>query len=149
MAEEIVLTEDVAGLGTAGDVVTVAPGYARNYLFPGKRAIPMTSAAKKRIEKIRAERAKQEVRTLEAARVRKAELEKAGCTVPMKAGEEGRLFGAVTPSLIAETLEKQGLAVDRHQIEQEEPFREIGVFEVSVRIHPEVTAALKVWVVEE
>lgn len=149
MAVELLLIEDVPGLGAAGDIVRVADGYARNYLQPQKLATLATEAAQRKIEKLREERAKREAQTLEASRARKVDLEKAGCTVPMKVGKDGKLFGAVTAGLIAETFDKQGLSVDKHQIDLPEPIHKIGVYDISIRLHADVTATVKVWVVEE
>ena len=149
MAQEILLVQDVSGLGSTGDVVHVADGYARNYLLPQKLAVPLTAVTQRRIAALRKERAEREAAAVDAAKSLAGRLEKAGCTIAAKTGEGGRLFGSVTTALIAETLAQQGIEIDRHQVQLEEPLRETGVFTVPVRLHPEVTAALKVWVTEE
>ncbi len=146
---EVILMKDVPGLGAESDVVKVADGYARNYLLPQKLAAPVTEAARRRIEKRRAERAKEEEATLGDARKRAAAMEQASCTVTVKAGEEGKIFGSVTAAHVVEALSLQGIECDRHQIDLPEPLRELGVFTLPVRLHPRVTASLKVWVVEE
>lgn len=148
MAVELILTENVEGLGVAGDVVRVAEGYARNYLLPRKLAAPVTDATRRQLETRRRRREEQQRQELEKARSLAAGLEAASCTLPVKAGAEGKLFGSVTANDIAAALQAQGLAVDRRQIQLPEPLRELGVFNVPVRLHPEVQATLKVWIVE-
>jgi len=149
MPMEIILTRDVEGLGSAGDVVTVADGYARNYLLPRGLAEKATPAAQRRIEKIRRARQERLERELAEARALAERLESLRCTVPVKAGVEGKIYGSVTAAAIVEALEQEGVTLDRRQVELEEPIKELGVFKVPVRLHPEVTATLEVWVVEE
>ena len=149
MAIEVLLMSEVEGLGKEGDVIRVKDGFARNYLFPKQLAAPLTDATRRRLEKLRKDRSDREAAVLGAARDLAARLEKSSCTVPMKTGNEGKLFGAVTAVHIADVLKKDGIALDRHQIELAEPIRELGVFSVPVRLHPEVTANLKVWVTGE
>lgn len=149
MAIELILIENVKGLGVEGEVVRVAEGYARNYLLPRKLAAPVTEATRRYLEKKRREREEEQARVLARAREQAAAIEKVSCTLPVKTGEEGKLFGSVTAADIAEALAAQGIEVDRRQIELAEPIRELGVFSVPLRLHPEVNATLKVWVVEE
>lgn len=149
MAIEVLLMSEVEGLGKEGDVVRVKDGFARNFLFPKQLAAPVTDATRRRLEKMRKDRSDREASELHAARDLAARLEKSSCTVPMKTGSEGKLFGAVTVAHIAEVLKKDGFELDRHQIELVEPIRELGVFSVPVHLHPQVTASLKVWVTGE
>ena len=149
MAIELILTENVEGLGAEGDVVRVAEGYARNYLLPRKLAAPVTEAARRQLQARRKTREEQNTKELEKARALAAAVEQASCTLTVKTGEGGKLFGSVTAADIAATLKAQGLELDKHQIALAEPLRELGVFNVAVKVHPEVSATLKVWVVEE
>lgn len=149
MATEVILMADVDGLGKEGDVVRVADGYARNFLLPKKLAAPVTDATRRRIEKNRKVRQEREAQEASVARELAVRIEKLSCNVQVKAGEEGKMFGAVTAAHIADVLKAQGIELDRHQIELPEPLRELGVFSVPVRLHPEVRATLKVWIVEE
>ncbi len=149
MAMEVILMNDVPNLGITGDVVRVSEGYARNYLLPRQLAAPVTEATRRRIEKKRQERAAQEAVVLAAAQEQAARVGKLALNVVVKAGTEGKLFGAVTAAQIAEALAAQGIPVERHQVDLPEPLRELGKFDVPVRLHPQVTATLKVWVVEE
>ncbi len=146
---EIILQQDIENLGTAGEIVDVAAGYARNYLLPRGLAIPATEGNVKGIE--------QERRRLERARSRERDqaeelaeqLADRSLSFSVRAGEEGRLFGSVTSSDIAERLAEQGIEVDRHLIDLEEPIKELGVYRVAVALHAEVRPELKVWVVAE
>ncbi|MBP7829945.1 MAG: 50S ribosomal protein L9 [Kiritimatiellae bacterium] len=146
---ELILTETVEGLGAEGDVVRVAEGYARNYLLPRKLAAPVTEATRRRLETRRKAREAQQQKELEQARVQAAAIEQASCTLTAKTGEGGKLFGSITSADIAAALKAQGLELDKRQIELPEPLRELGVFNVPVKVHPEVQATLKVWIVEE
>lgn len=149
MSMEVMLTADVKDLGTVGAVVRVAEGYARNYLLPRKLAAPVTEATRRRLVKL--QREADERRKVEAteARLVAERLAALSLTIPMKAGEGQKLFGAVTATVVAEALAAQGFAVDKHAVQLEEPLRELGVFEVKLRLHHDVEATVKVWVVEE
>jgi large subunit ribosomal protein L9 len=141
--------QDIEGLGSEGDVVRVADGYARNYLLPRKLAAPVTEATRRQVEKKRREREERLAKERDAARQLAARIEQISCTIAVKAGEEGKMFGSVTAADIAASLKSQGIEVEKQQIELAEPIRELGVFNVVVRLQPEVQAALKIWVVEE
>jgi large subunit ribosomal protein L9 len=149
MAKEVILMDDVDGLGRQGDVVRVAEGYARNYLVPRNLAAPVTDATRRRIEKRRKDREVKLVADKSGAESLAQTLENTSVTISVKTASEGKLFGSVTPADIAKALAGQGIAVDRHKIELEEPIREVGVFKVPVKLHPDVRATVKVWVVEE
>lgn len=149
MAIELILTEAVEGLGAEGEVVRVAEGYARNFLLPRKLAAPVTEATRRRLETRRKAREAQQRKELEQARGLVAAIEQASCTLTVKTGEGGKLFGSVTAADIAAAVKAQGLELDKRQIELPEPLRELGVFNVPVKVHPEVQATLKVWIVEE
>lgn len=146
---EIVLTKDHTDLGKALDVVTVKDGYARNFLIPAGIAVPASEGNKKRVaETKRIAEQREEKRIKEARRLAK-KIELVPCTIPVKVGEEDRLFGSVTAQEIADFLKKEGFDVDKRQVELEEPIRQLGVYTVSVKLHPEAAAKLKVWVVKE
>ncbi len=147
--KELVLTTTVEGLGHEGDVVQVAEGYARNYLLPRNLGLLMTPATRHRIEKMRERREKEKAEALEQARKVAAHIESTSVTLPVKTGEQGKLFGSVGTGDIAEALKEQGVEVDRQKIELEGPIRQLGVFNVTVKLHPDVDASLKIWVVEE
>lgn len=149
MAIEVLLMAEVEGLGHEGDVVKVADGHARNYLYPRKMAAPVTDAMRRRLAKMQATREIRRKEELEAAKELAAKVEKLSCTIQAKSGEEGKLFGSVTAADIIANLKGQGVAVDKNVIQLETPIKELGVFNVKVRLHPEVEGTLRVWVVEE
>ena len=149
MARELILMADVEDLGIEGAKVKVSDGYARNYLIPRKLAVPVTHAALKRLEKNRLARELRQKTDREAAQAAAEALEKISCTITVKVGENDKLFGSVTAADIADNLKRQGLELDKRKIHLTEPIRELGVYSVKVKPHPEVEATLKVWVVGE
>jgi large subunit ribosomal protein L9 len=140
---------DVEGLGTEGQVVRVAEGYARNYLLPKKLGAIVTEATQRRLARIQQKREAERKAEIEAARGKAAAIEKGSYTVAVKVGEGEKLFGTVTNTDIAKALEAQGFAVNKHGIVLETPIKELGVYEVKVKVHPEVEATIKLWVVQE
>jgi len=148
MAMEVILIQDVPGLGATSDIVRVADGYARNYLFPRKLAAPASEVARRRVEKLRRERQEAEARALAEAQALAKKLETLSVNVAAKTGKDGKLFGAVTSADVAEALRAQGVDLDRRQIELAGPVKELGVVAATVRLHPQVSATVKVWVVE-
>jgi len=138
---KLILTQEVTGLGAPGDIVEVKDGYGRNYLVPRGAAIRWTRGAEKTVESIRRARSSRAVRDLDHASDIKAKLEEGPVPLKVRAGETGRLFGAVTTIDIAEALaEVSGEQVDRRSIAVGNPIKSLGVHEVSVRLHDEVTA---------
>jgi large subunit ribosomal protein L9 len=145
---KIILTQEVSGLGSAGDVVEVKDGYARNYLLPQGVAIRWTKGAEKEVESIRAARAKRSARDLDHAGEIKGKLEAATVNLKVRAGKDGRLFGAVTVADIAGALEATtGEAIDKRTIAVGNPIKTLGNHAVAVRLHDEVTAAVALNVV--
>ena len=141
---KLILREDVASLGNAGEVVSVKPGFARNYLLPQGKAIPATDANVSELEhhkRVVLERVTRERRVFEAQRDR---LQAQLLQFTAQAGEEGKLFGSVTASQIAEQLAAKGIEIDRRKIQLEEPIREVGEHTVSIRLHREIVANVKV-----
>lgn len=149
MAMEVILMQAVDGLGVDGDVVRVSDGYARNYLFPKNLAAPVTAATRRRLEKIRADRAAKEAARLGAVKELAERIGSTSVTITVRTGAEDKMFGAVTSAHITDSLKLQGIELDRHQVELADPIKELGVFSVPVRLLPELTATLKVWIVEE
>jgi len=145
----IILTEDVESLGSAGDLVKVKDGFARNYLIPGGKAMVATTQNVKLLD-----HQKQLVQGRLNKLKREAELlarkiEEVSCTVAKQAGEEDKIFGAVTAADIQGSLAHEGIEIDRRKIQLDEPLKSLGIFTVPVKLHQEVTAQLKVWVVKE
>src|SRR4051794_39095527 len=146
----VVLRRDVENLGTKGDLVEVADGYARNYLVPKGFAIKATPGAQKQADAMKRNWEAQERKTREGAEALAARL--AGGTVEVKAraGAEGRLFGSVTATDIADAVQAQlGVEIDRRRLELDEPLKELGVVEVPLRLHSDVVATVTVAVVAE
>ena len=149
MATEVFLMENVKDLGSEGDVVTVSNGYARNYLLPKNLAAPVTAATRKRLAKIQSDREVAKAVELKAAHKLAARLEGVSCTIAVKTMDEEKLYGSVSVSDIAEELKKQGIEMDRHVIQLDEPIKELGVYNVKIDLGSDVEATVKVWVVEE
>jgi large subunit ribosomal protein L9 len=147
---KLILTQEVTGLGTPGDVVEVKDGYGRNYLVPRGLAIAWTKGGEKQIAAIRGARSAREVKSLEEAQQVRAALERTKVTLPAKAGTNGRLFGAVTTADVAEAVAKVGgPKVDRRKVELQQPIKSLGDYSVLVRLHPEVQAKVAVSVVAD
>jgi large subunit ribosomal protein L9 len=148
---KVILRQDVPELGQSGDIVTVKPGYARNFLLPKGMAYEATGANIKQLEeeKRRGE-AKSKQQYLEARR-RASQLENVSLTFHANAGEEGKLVGSITSADIAERLKEQNLdfEVDKRDIELEEPLKSLGVYNVAVRLHSEVKPEIKIWVIKQ
>jgi len=149
MAVEVLLMDAVSGLGIEGDVVKVADGYARNYLFPRGIASEVTEGKKRQIEKKRIERLELMKKDQSAAEELAKKFANLSCTIAVKTSEGGKLFGSVTDVQILEKLAEQNVTLERKQIKLAAPLHELGVFDVEISLHPEVKASLKVWIVEE
>jgi len=145
---EVILREAVEKLGHPGDVVKVSPGFARNYLLPRGIAYEATPGNLKRIaqEKGRLEAAEDSRRA--AAQALADRLEPISLTFSARVGEEGKLFGSVTSADIAEQLEAQGVHIEKRVIDLHEPIRALGVYKVPVKLHADVKAEVKVWVIK-
>ena len=148
MSEKLILLEDIVGLGKAGETVSVASGYARNYLLPGKHALKASKGALKQFEarkgKIEAERLAK-IKELQALAAKIAKLE---ITIQMNVGEDEKLYGSVTSHSIAEEIKKLGIEIDPHKLVMDGPLRELGAFDIDIKLHPEVVAKARVWVVK-
>jgi large subunit ribosomal protein L9 len=146
---EVILREDIKTLGKAGEMVRVKPGYARNYLLPQGLAYEATEGNKKRIAAETKARGVRNAAEKTEAEKTAATLSAVSLTIQGKAGEEGKLFGSVTAQDVADALGRQGHTVDRRRIELEHPIKSLGEHVVSVRLHPEVHAEVRVSVVAE
>lgn len=146
---KLILTHEVTGLGEPGDVVEVKDGYARNYLIPRSLATPWSKGAESQVTAIRKARKAREIATLDEAKATRDSLQSKPVTVKAKAGNGGRLFGAVTTAEIADAVAALGgVTVDKRKIEIAQPIKSTGEFSVSIRLHPEVSAKIAVKVVE-
>ncbi len=136
---DVILEQDVEKLGTRGQVVVVADGYARNYLFPRKLAVPATPANRKRLEQVRSAMVRQEAKEKSDAELLAKQLGGLSVTLARKAGETDQLFGSVTAIDVAEALAAKGFQVDKRKIILDEPIKVLGEFDVPLRLHREVS----------
>ena len=146
---EVILREDIDKLGTRGQVVKVAAGYARNFLLPKRLAVPATESNKKIVEQERQAHLRREAKLKGEAQDLAKIMGGVTVTIAQKAGENDQLFGSVTAKDIAEALEKQNYTIDRRKIQLDEPIRQLGEYKVPVRLHREVTVEITVQVVKE
>ena len=149
MAQELLLLEPVSGLGYSGDVVKVADGYARNYLLPRGLATPLTKSASRRIEKLQEKRAEEIRNELQGARELANRLGAAECAIGVKVNEEGSVYGSVGAGDIVDALAAEGHQIDRTQLKMDGSLKELGEFEIPVKLHAEVETTLRVRVVAE
>ena len=146
---EVLLIQPVEGLGAEGDQVTVKAGFARNFLLPTKKAVPVNRSNVKQIESLRKRRAEREAKNLDDAKAQAERLSGTQFGVAVKTGESGRMFGAVTSVHIHEKLQEAGFEIDRKKIHLEHPIKELGSHVFTVKLHPEVEVELKIDVVSE
>ena len=146
---KIILKETIQKLGKAGEIVETKAGYARNYLIPQGLAVAATAANMKVYEQERAAIERKHAKEIEAAEALAAQLNKVSITATIQVGEEDRVFGSITNQNIADLLNEKGFDIDRKKIILEEPLKALGVYEVPIKLHSEVEAQIKVWIVRE
>lgn len=146
---KVILRQDYENLGKVGDIVKVKPGFARNYLLPNKIAYPALPNYVKMLEEEGRQKQQRLRKEKAGAEELAARLEKVSLTISVSVGEEDRMFGAVTSQDIADGLKEQGHEVDRRKIVLDEPIKALGIYQVPIKVHPEVEAQVKVWVVKE
>ncbi len=146
---EIILRQDFENLGKTGEIVTVKEGYARNYLIPKGIAYVASPSNKKRLENDIRQQSWRQEKDKKMAEDLADKLSNVSCTIPMQVGEEDKLFGSVTSQHIAEALDKQGYKIDKRKIQLKDPIKSLGIYSVPVKLHGEVEATVKVWVVKE
>ena len=145
---EVILRQAVEKLGQPGDLVKVSAGYARNFLLPRGLAYEATPGNKKRLEQERARLEAAEGERRGSAQELATKIEQVSLTFSARVGEEGKLFGSVTTADIAHELEKQGLHVEKRQIDLHEPIKALGVYRVPIRLHADVKPEIRVWVIK-
>jgi large subunit ribosomal protein L9 len=146
---EVILREHVDKLGRRGEVVKVAPGYARNYLLPRKLAMVVTAGNRNQIERERAKFDATEAEERKTAEVAAARMANVEIVIARKVGETDALYGSVTSSDIADALAAKGFEIDRRKLQLPEPLKRVGEFDIAVKLHRDVTATIKVKVVAE
>jgi large subunit ribosomal protein L9 len=146
---EVILREDVEKLGARGELVKVAPGYARNFLLPKRLAVAATESNKKIVEQERQGHLRKEAKLVSDASELGKMMSGVSVTIKQKAGENDQLFGSVTSKDIAEALEQQGYTIERRKIVLDDPIKTLGEFKVTLRLHKEVPAEITVHVVKD
>jgi large subunit ribosomal protein L9 len=146
---KVILRQNYGDLGQVGETVNVKDGFARNYLIPRKIAYTALKGNIKALEEEKKNLAKKVAQELASAEVLAAELEKVSITIPVQVGEEDKIFGSVTNQMIADALKAKNYNIDRRKIEIEEPIKALGIYGISIKLHPNVAAKVKVWVVRE
>ncbi|MCP4176500.1 MAG: 50S ribosomal protein L9 [bacterium] len=147
MKDKYILLDDIQNLGKAGDIITVSSGYARNFLIPKKLAVKASKGALRQVEAHKekiAEKRKVEIAEMQNLAKKIQELE---INISMNVGEDEKLYGSVTSHTISEEITKLGVDIDHQKVILESPIRELGSYDVKIKLHPEVTAVAKVWVV--
>jgi large subunit ribosomal protein L9 len=146
---QVILKKDIEKLGKAGEVVSVRRGYARNFLLPKEFALPATGANLKVVEEEKKRAALRQEKEKKDAQELAEKINSSSCTITVQAGQDGKLYGSVTNQDIAQAYKLEGINIDKKKIELPQPIKEAGVFKINVRLHPEVSAQAKVWVVKE
>ncbi len=146
---EVILKQDIASVGKANTIVKVKDGFARNFLIPNGLALPLTTANLKRMEaqkqtkSLQAEKAKKEAETL------KEKLANFSLTIPALAQDDDKLYGSISAHDLAAALKEEGFQIDKNLIILDEPIKSLGIYEIPLKLHPEVSTKIKVWIVKK
>lgn len=146
---EIILKQDVQGIGKAGSIVKVKDGYAHNFLLPRGLGMPANQPNLKILDQQKDKRAAEQEKQRKEALVLKDKIAALSLTIPAQAQEDEKIYGSITAGDIERLLKDEGLNIDKNSIIMEEPIKSLGVFEIPVKLHPEVTAKIKVWIVKK
>lgn len=146
---KIILRKNYDQVGKIGDVVEVKTGFARNFLIPRGIAYTATAGNIRALEEEKKQVAKKQEKERKEAEVLAAELEKVSVTIPVKVGEEDKIFGSVTTQMITDGLKEKGFEIDKRKIEINEPIKALGIYSINVKVYHDVNAVVKTWVVRE
>jgi large subunit ribosomal protein L9 len=146
---KVILRDDVEKLGNAGQVIAVADGFARNFLFPRNLAVPATKGNVRSIDEIKKQKKLREDKKRRDAEKQKDKLEKLSLTAEVQTGEEDKVFGSVTSANIASLLDQHGFEIDRRKIMLEEPLKALGVYTIDIKLASDVVAHVKLWIVKK
>lgn len=146
---KVILRKNFDQLGKIGEIVEVKNGYARNFLIPRNIAYTATAGNIRALEEEKKQMAKKLAKEMQDAEMLSTELEKVSITIPVKVGEEDKLFGSVTTQMIADALKDKGFEIDKRKIEITEPIKSLGIYSVNIKLHSDVNAVVKTWVVRE
>lgn len=144
-----ILIQAVDRLGRAGDIVNVKEGYARNYLFPKNIAKEATPGNMKILDSLKKKQALEDAKSLDEAKALAQTITALSITISARSGEEEKLFGTVTTEMISDALKAEKIIIDKKDIILDEPIKKLGVYQIGIKVHPEVKASLRVWVVKE
>jgi len=145
---KIILTKDIEKVGKAGSVVTVKEGFARNFLFPRNLAKPATEGSLKQLEQEKQSKNEQSAKVKEESIQIKKKLSEFSLTIPALTQGEEKLYGSINAAEIAQALKEEGFSIDKSTIDLVEPIKSLGIYEVPVKLHPDVIATVKLWVVK-
>ncbi|MBI4551874.1 MAG: 50S ribosomal protein L9 [Candidatus Latescibacteria bacterium] len=146
---KVILTETIDRLGAAGEMVTVSDGYGRNFLLPNRKAVLATPGNLKVLQGRLKQQEAKDVKEQHRAEALAKQLETISCTAVVQVGEEDRMFGSVTAQTVVDLLKEQGFEVDRRKVLLDEPIKALGIYTIPIRLHPQVDAQIKLWVVKE
>lgn len=146
---KVILIDNVDRLGKTGDVITVKEGYARNYLIPQNKAKPATPGNMKFLEALKKKKSQEDAKIVAEAKALADKISGLSLTIAAQAGEEEKLFGSISNDAVSAALAEEGINIDKRDIILDEPIKKLGVYQVAVKIHPEVKANLRVWIVKK
>lgn len=146
---EVILTQSIDSLGRAGDCISVKDGYARNYLFPKNLAREATPGNIKALESLKKKQAIEDENKLKETQALAEKIAGLSITISAKAGEEEKLYGTVTAEMISNALVAEQISIDKKDIVLDEPIKKLGVYQVGIKLHPQIKTTLRVWVVKE
>ena len=146
---KVILIKNMERIGNIGDEINVKDGYARNYLIPRMIAIESTAGAVRVLERKKQQHQRKEKKIKEQCEELAKKISATSCTISMESGEEDKLFGTVTAEMIAENLRVEGIEIDKKKIVLEEPIKTLGVYNIEIKLHPEVKTQTRIWVVKK
>lgn len=146
---EVILNKDIDRFGKAGSVVKVKDGFARNFLIPNGLAVPVTAANIKRLEQEKQRKALHSQKQKHEAEEFKEKLGRLSLTIPVLTHEDDKLYAGITAQDLAASLKEEGFEIDKNSMLLDEPIKALGIYEVSVRLHPEIIGKVKVWIVKK
>jgi large subunit ribosomal protein L9 len=146
---EVILSQDVAKLGKAGSVVKVKEGFARNFLIPNKLAVPLTKENLKRIEQEKEKQSAHQAKLKKESETLRDRLAGISLTIPVLVHDAEKIYGSIAAQEISAALGEEGVVLDKSLIALDEPIKALGIYEIPVNLHPEVSAKIKVWIVKK
>lgn len=146
---EVILSRDVDRIGKAGQVVKVKDGFARNFLLPNRLALPLTPANLKKLEDEKQKKSLELEKTRKEAEVTREKLGALSLTIPVLTQEEDKMYASITAQDISVALKDEGIEIDKNWITLESPIKSLGIYEVSIKLHPEISTKIKVWIVKK